>query len=558
MELRDARGIVERMLAVRNRRYPRWMELSKWICPYRGIFHNQLDEYRRVDAEIIRFTHIASQAVLRGASGMTSGMTPRNISWFKPDFINPDMLEAKGAREWLDGIDALMKACLGSGGFYQAIQSFNIDLLWAGCALLFTERGDDNALRYECPQIGTWAVATSATGKLDAVARRMLLTLADIEATWGHEALSDTSASRLEREPYAQIPVWHLVKLEPVKIYPVGSWRWEEGSREKFLNVSGYHEMPFFFTCWHEGTTPYGTGPGDEALADARQIDLLERRKLEGLGKITDPPMAAPTSMKGHVNFGAGAINYLPNANEKLAPILDLSPFAASFRHLQEEISTVAQRLDQSLMAHIFSSISLDQRPRDMSATEFLERKREALQQLGPVISSYEPNVLEPLLFRTVKTLDRANVLPEPPEAFGGLGPLNTKMEFISPMANALRQTGAETTRALFADVANILKATGGREVLDKIDLDQMIDELATGIGVKGSVIRSDEEVAQMRQERMQAEQAQQQMQMAMQQAQLGQAQASAYQQQADAAMAMDEADADAGTDNPLAAMFGG
>lgn len=567
MKIGDARAIVGHMLDVRKCRHYRWMELSRWICPYRGIFHNNLtdSQHRRDDRELLRFTHIASQAVLRGASGMTSGMTPRNISWFQPVFLYPEMIEAEGAREWLDRVDGMMKDCLSAGGFYQAIQSFNIDLLWAGCALLFAEKvepvnyskSEDNILRYECPQIGTWAVATTMDGQLEAVARRGLITAADMEATFGKASMSESAQRELESNPHKLIPVWHLARAEKTGDFPIGSWRWEEGSEDKFLQVSGYHEMPYFFTCWHEGVTPYGTGPGDEALADARQIDIMERRKLEGLSKLTDPPMAAPTSMKGHVNVSNGAINYLPDHTSKISPIIDLGSFAASLGHLREEIATVAQRIEQSLMANIFSSVSMDQRPRDMSATEFLERKREALQQLGPVISAYEPNVLTPLLFRTVQTLDRAGKLGMPPKAFANMEDLPTKMDFISPMANALRQTGAETTRALFMDVSNILKVVGDRAILDKIDMDQMIDELATGIGVKGSVIRSDEEVAQIRQQRAQAEAMQQQMQQKMQEAQLGEAQASAYQQQADAAMAMDEAGMGE-EENPLAALFGG
>lgn len=91
--------------------------------------------------------------------------------------------------------------------------------------------------------------------------------------------------------------------------------------------------------------------------------------------------------------------------------------------------------------------------------------------------------------------------MPPVPEALQGY-PLFMKMEFVSPMANALRQTGAETTRALFADVAAMFQATQNMEIFDKVDLDQMIDELATGLGAPGRVVRADADVAALREQR--------------------------------------------------------
>lgn len=525
--------IVERLRSGRSARETRWRKLHKYICPWRGVFPGRTED-NPTERQMLRFTQCASQAVLRGASGMTTGMTPRNTSWFKPDFIDPQITEASGARAWLDNIDRLVKDCLAAGGFYQAIQSFNTDLLWAGCALLYAEVADDNPLRYFCPQVGTWFVALDCDGRLETVARQASMTPRDLVRIFGEQALTEKTRRMASTRPLDSVRVWQLVHPADTGPHPYASYWWEEGSRDSFLKISGYYEMPFFYTCWHEGVTPYGTGPGDETLPDAMQLDLLERRKLEGLAKLVDPPVQAPTQLKGHIRLQAGDINYLPE-RQLISPILDLAPFAAALSHLRQEISTVAQRVQQSLMATIFASVSLDQRPPGMSATEFLERKREALQQLGPVISAYEPNVLTPLLFRTLQTIDRAGLTTPPPQSLAGVN-LLLKMDFISPMANALRQTSAEATRAIFQEVAAMAQATRNPEVLDKLDIDQAVDELATGIGAPGSIIRADADVAALRQQRAQAQQRQQQLAMQLQQAQAERAQAGAMREEASAA----------------------
>ncbi len=518
--LAEAKAFAAHLREGRTAREKEWRELAEWIAPYRGVFTGEdlapSGERRNSRA----FTQAATQALLRGASGMTSGMTPRNISWFEPDFDEPSLAEASGARAWLDEVDRRMKASLAEGGFYQAIHNFNTDLLWAGCALLYSEVSSSCPLRFECVQVGSFCVALDGEGRPEAVCRAMIRTPSWLAATFGRNALSPASRRKLDRQPYAPVRVLHLVRRRA----PAGSGRdsgydsghdagssghlpweslfWEESGSSGFLHEGGYYEIPYFFTVWHESTTPYGIGPGDDALPDSRQFDLMERHKLEGLAKLVNPPVQMPGVLKSRPDLAPGGITSVTE-RVKIEPILDLGAYAQSFQYLQAELRTVSQRLEHSLMASIFASMPLDQRPHDMSATEFLARRRESLQQLGPVMSAYEPNVLSPLLHRTAATLDRAGLLPPPPPDLAAF-PLLLKMDFVSPLANALRQTGAETTRALLQDAA--LLAQMQPEVLDKLDLDQAVDELASGLGVPGNIVRADTDVAAIRQARATAQ----------------------------------------------------
>lgn len=511
----DAAKALLSLQGEKTRREAQWRKLSRWICPYRGRFEETFPDYWEGE-EPERFTHVASQAALLAASGMTSGMTPRNISWFKPTFKDSSLTEASGARQWLDILDAAMKDCLAEGGFYQAIQNFNLDLIWAGCGLLYCDGGRENVLDFTCQQPGTYYLQTDSTGRLEVVCRRLSYSLEEAASVFGEENLSENSRRKLEKNPLQTISVWHLAKPLPRDRqregdFTVQSLYWEDGRKDTFLRKSGYFEMPFFFARWNDGATCYGTGPGDFCLADAIQIDTLERRKLAGLGKLVDPPVCAPQNYKDVLDLTPGGINYLAQ-RDVITPILDLSPYAQAMTGIMNEIAVVTNRLEKGLMATIFASMPLDQRPAGMSATEFLERKRETLQQLGPIISAYEPQVLSPLLLRTALALNRAGLIPEAPQSLAGI-PLFMKMDFISPVANALRQTGAETTRALFQDIALMFQATQNQEIFDKVDLDQMVDELAQGIGAPGSIIRADDDVAKIRQQRAQAIQQMQQIQ---------------------------------------------
>lgn len=538
----EVRAFARHLETARTPREKEWVELSRWICPYRGIFTGEDLAPRGTRRNQKAFLSATTQAILKGASGITSGMTPRNVSWFEPDFDDPRFSEASGARVWLDEIDRRMKNTLATGGFYQAIQTFNLDLLWSGCALLYSEISPVTAMRYECVQVGTFYVQVDADGLLDAVVRTMAWPIARAAQQFGRAALSEGARQKLDKNPYDLIRVTHCVRRrdlrDPGKIdkknMAWASYFWEEGGQD-FLHEGGFHEMPYFFAVWHEGQTPYGTGPGDEALPDSKQANLLERNKLEGLSKLINPPVQYPQLMKERMHLEPGGMTPVPD-KMRIEPIFDLSPYASALQYVQAEIQNINQRLEQELMASIFASIPYDQRPKDMSATEFLERKREALQQLGPIISAYEPNVLTPLLERTLSTLDRGALLPPPPQSLAGI-PLVMKLDFVSPLANALRQTGAETTRAFVQDI--MVLAQADPQIFDKVDMDQVVDELATGLGVPGAIIRADSDVAALREQRAQQMAAQQQQAMMAQDVETASTAAQGISQVASAAQAL-------------------
>lgn len=448
-------------------REPTLRKLSRYICPWRGRLPGYDKRETYTEADDI-FNAVACDAVLRGASGMTSGMTPRNISWFKPAFNDQELNEASGARQWLDAIDHVMKTVLADGGFYQAMQNFNLDLLWAGAGLLYTEKGDENILEFQCVNPGAYLVETDTYGRLEACARRIEMTIQEAARRFGEGKLSEQAARRLSRNPYQSVTVWHLVwqTTDEKNPYAYESAYLEEGNRKSALATRGFFEMPYFFTTWNEAVTPYGTGPGDNALADAIQIDILEHRKLEGLEKLTDPPMLAPRDMRDTLNLEPGGLNFY-QGNAKITPLIDIAAYVNALPSIQNEIAIVSCRLEKQLMASVFSAMPLESRPAGMSATEFLERKRDALQQLGPIMSAYEPRVLTPLLNRVMACLQREGLIPPLPEGLQNAKEIFMKMEFISPMANALRQSGAETTRALLSDVANMAQATQKVELLD-------------------------------------------------------------------------------------------
>ncbi|MFR8275778.1 MAG: portal protein [Desulfovibrio fairfieldensis] len=511
MDLKEVKQLVGHLESLRAKRLAQQRELGRLILPSRGLFQGE-------DAESLResnlFNPAANRALRKAAAGMTQAITPAGNPWFKHAFLLRQDREATGGNEYVDTVDNMLRTVLSAGGFYRAIHSFNKELLGFGCALLGCEESPRTVARYFCQTCGTYCVALDEDGNLDAVARRLLMTPRELARRFGEDRLSDVSRQKLKKDSYDPVAVRHVVQRRTARDperadrsnMPWGSWWYEEGGAADFLDVGGFRSMPFFFTVWEEARGVYGTGPGDEALADQKGIEGWELRKAVGVEKMIDPVLVSQGPLKAYVDTRRGRHPSGGFGADSLKPLYEVN-FGPAVQHVQEEINQISLRLEDVMMANIFASMSLETRPAGMTMTEYMDRRRRSAELMGPTVSGYEPRILSPVLENTFGLLEEYGLLPGPPDGLSPFASLN--VSYQSPMAQMLEQSGAVAIQSLFELAAPMLRAVP--DLADKIDFEQAVDELAQRLGVPASVVRSDETVAAMRQRRAEAQAAQQQ-----------------------------------------------
>jgi hypothetical protein len=124
---------------------------------------------------------------------------------------------------------------------------------------------------------------------------------------------------------------------------------------------------------------------------------------------------------------------------------------------------------------------------------------------LGPVLERLHDELLDPLIDRTVAIMARNKLLPPPPQELQGV---ELRVEYISTLAQAQKAVGTASIR----DYATFAIGLAGAkpEVLDKVDFDKAVDNYGAMIGVPSDLIRTDDQVKQLRAEKArQAQQAQ-------------------------------------------------
>ncbi len=500
---------------------PHWTEINEYIEPWAGRFPGgEKNSGAKKHGHIINST--ASWAARTLDSGMMAGISSPSRPWFRLATPDPDLNEFGAVKAWLHVVESRVRLALARSNVYNGLHSVYGSLGRFGVAALHVEEDEEKGLRAYFFPVGSYCLANSSRQRVDTCARDRAMTVAQLAQKFGLE-----KCSLRVRDMYARghmdawVDVVHLVEprrdYQPGKLGPEGKpWRscwFEAGASEEegLLLEAGFDEFPIMAPRWTvTGEDVYGSSPGMAALGDCKALQVLEKRKAQAVDKLVNPPMRAPWEMQnrgisllpGAVNFGSGA-----SASSVLSPAVEVNPHAVPA--VEASIREHEGRIKTAFYADLWLALSMGDSPQ-MTAREVAERHEEKMLQLGPVMERLQDELLDPLIDRVFNILLRNGDLPPPPEELQGQ---ELRVEYLSALAQAQKVMGKTAVDSLVGYVLNIAQAKP--EVLDKLDVDQSVDEYANMLGVPPALVRSDEDVAAIREARAQQAAQQQQMEKA-------------------------------------------
>ena len=147
---------------------------------------------------------------------------------------------------------------------------------------------------------------------------------------------------------------------------------------------------------------------------------------------------------------------------------------------------------------------------KQMTVPEVMERISEKMTLLGPAVGRFMNDVLQPLIEKVVFILYEDNRLPKVPDVM--LEQPDFEVKFTGRLVQTQRQSELNNITNAIAITGQI--AAMNPDVLDKVNMDQAVNDIFDISGVSAKILRSDQEVQQLRAARQQAMQEQQQMAM--------------------------------------------
>lgn len=442
------------------------------------------------------------------AAGMHGGMTSPSRPWFKLKVPIKGYKPSKQVQIWLETAEDIMFSMLAGSNFYEAIHKVYFQLGAPGTAAIFGSRDPDTYIRFNTLSIGQYVLAQNAANKVDTVFRYIDMTAIQMVQKFG-EGMCSRQVVSAAKDASTQDRYFKVIQcitpnmeFNPDALGPFGkkflSVYWEHTSKEHpFLSLSGYDIQPFAAPRWEvEGNDVYGSSPGMTTVANVKQLQSTVKTMLKAMHKEVDPPMNADKTLK-NASLAPGAINFV-GTRESFTPTITTK---ANPDKAIVPIDRLTASIKEGMYNDLFLMISAMGGDR-MTIREVQERTEEKMLMLGPVVTRLINELLDWVIDWTFNEALQQGLLPDPPEEIQGM---ELKVDYVSMLAQAQKMVGRVPVEQFMGFVANFGQSFP--EIMDSLDVDSAVENYANYADVPATMVRSKEEIADIRQQRAAAQQ---------------------------------------------------
>ncbi len=504
-------------------RYPaltRWMENADYVMPGKANLAGRYALYQKQTSKVFDGTAIHANEIL--GSTMAGALTNRAVRWFMLKFRNPRLNDIKSAAEWTDEVTEDLYFAFADSNFYSEIHENYLDLgTFATCSNLVDEGTAPGSLRFTAVSVGDLCLAENHERRVDTVFRKFTMSAAQIVDRFGKgKASPEVRRVAESSEKDKKFDILHVVMPREggrqgrgrLAIDMPYACYYFEYETLHLLQESGYQEWPIPTARWRKAAGEvYGRGPSDTALPDIKTLNKVVEEKLLAAPLSMRPPLIVPEQgVIGKVRLTPAALNVVKTSlpglgqhfNPPIKPLLTGSDFRVP--------ELLEDRLEQKIYrVYYYDLFTLPDNGPQMTAREVTIRDERNQRALGPTVGRLEDELFNPLIKRAFAIRFRAGMLPPPPrEVLQAIreGGGQIDIEYQGPLARAQRSGDAlaiERWAEMWIKAAVDMQDPS---VLDVANFDEMGWHTAETTGVPAKVLRSKDEVEEIRKGRAEAQ----------------------------------------------------
>jgi len=435
------------------------------------------------------------------AAALHALLTNPSTSWFDLTFENADLNEDDESTRWLSTVRDRMLAAFRrpESAFTTQMHEVYSDITGFGTAGMFVADEPGFGPRFNARPLQELFIDEDSTGRIGVVMRKFKMQAWRAVDQFGAKQVP-RAAEQAEKRPNTEGEYLHIVRRRdlplPGKINSAGM-PWESlylsFNDKDIISEGGFWENPYMVARWSKDPGEiFGRGPGIDSLPDQKMLNAIWRTFIRNIEKAVDPPLLVDDDgvMPGsQLRVTPSAQITVRNDGGSREPVRYLES-RAQLNLAPEIIETRARKIEKAYHSEIIQAF---QDPR-MTATQVIELARLSQRILSPVLGRMQVEILEPMVERVFGVLLRSGKLPDPPEVIQGE---DIKIEYVSPVARAQKASEAQAIIDTFLATAQMAQADPS--VLDNFDLDEAARRIAAGNGIPVQIIRSKDNVIQIR-----------------------------------------------------------
>ena len=512
---RQLKDNLSRLQEKRSNWESHWQEVSDYMLPRKAEITKERARGDKRNTQIYDATAIHALELL--AASLHGMLTSSANKWFSLRFKETELNNIDEAKEWLENATIRMYDAIGKSNFQQEIFECYFDLIAFGTSCLMIEEDQEDTLLFSARHIKELYIQENKKGLVDTVYRKFKMPAQAVVDKFEIENVSKDVINIFKKTPFDDIVLVHVARpradFDPQKKdkpnMPVQSI-YMEFETGHIISIGGFQEMPYVVPRYLKASTEqYGRSPGMNALPDVKVLNKMVENSLKAAAKQIDPPLLVPDDgMLAPIRMSPGSINFFRSGSrERIEPLQINANTNVSLNNENQRRDAIAK------MFHVDQLLITENR--NMTATEVLQRNEEKMRILGPVLGRLQSELLSPLIIRVFNMMLRNGLFQQAPDI---LSQQELNIEYVSPMALAQR---SQELQSLMRGLEIFGSLSQTMPVMDYIDDNGMVKQIIDILGIPATVIKSDQEVEQVRAERAQAEQAAMQQQQEMAQAQM-------------------------------------
>ncbi len=479
-----------------------WQEVADLVLPTRDFTVIQPGGIRR---RMNIYDGTAPKAHTELSATLDGLLTNAALKWFAMNPADDDLIEDHEVKLWLEDATNTMLRWLGNprSGFATAIWEIYQDLVGFGTAVMLP-RNEPDAMHFQAIPLANMYLVPNERDEVVTAYRHIFMAAHEVVARWGNAA-SERVHKLADNEKSAdnKIEIIHCVEKrddrDPQRLDGKNKpWAsiYIEVKDQRILSEGGFDENPYLTPRFSKAPGEvYGRSPAMEALPFIKTANRIKKDNLLAGALATNPPLNVPAgSMEGPTRTGPGGLNYYrAGTTDRIEPVntgANPKPGNEELAHEQESIES-AFYLDKIRLPGISPKGG---HPR-MTTVEVTERRNNTLIFFSPILSRMYTELLSPIIIRLFNDMRRRKIIPPPPQAINGRG---MEIEYLSPLALSQRASEVSGFIQLMNVAAPLIEADP--TVLQNLDADETFVRLAHLLNASPRMIRTREQVEQIRQ----------------------------------------------------------
>ena len=489
-----------------------WQDLADYCLPRKAEISTTKTEGQKFSATLYDSTAVWALQVF--AAGLHSYLTNPSTKWFELGLKNEED-ETDDVKKTLKDAEDQIFRTLNSSNFNEQIHEVYLDLGCFGTAFLYEEESVEETVRFYARPIGEIFIEENAEGRIKTVFRAFRYTVKQAYEKWG-EAAGELVKKHYENKDFnKKLDFLHVIEPRDVRDVrkedkenkPYASC-WLEYSKKHMISEGGYEEFPFMCPRYTKKSGEvYGYSNSMIVLSDIKMINAMSETIIKASQKMVAPPLQGPHD--GYIlplDTSPDAINYyLAGTQQRFEPLYD-----PRLHNIPIANEMLIQRREAILKAFYADLFLLLAQSKNMTATEVVERVQEKMLILAPVLGRLMNELLQPIIERTFAILVRNGIIELPEE----MQDMDYAIRYISPLARAQKLSESKQINEFLISLTGMINMNP--EVIDNFDFDKMARKSADIYNISPEMIRSKEELKQIREQRAEAQAQQAQLETAL------------------------------------------